>query len=133
MTALALLLITATAATGGCHGIRVDAIDGLVTKVTTRHDAYVRADPDLSAGDAAAHLSESALLHDLLENAPTAGFFGFGESRRVAGADIAPLIDSIGDRHDAYVAHDDALSPLLRDVYLHSTKILRRLVAADGG
>lgn len=52
----------------------------------------------------------------------------------IPAADIEPLIEVVGERHDAYVEADESLSEAQKGVALRSTALLRKVVqeARDG-
>lgn len=55
-------------------------------------------------------------------------FLGCGSPGMVRAEAIAPLVQAVADRHDAYVAADPALDELTRGVALDSSALLRAVV-----
>jgi hypothetical protein len=67
-----MLFLAATLALSGCSPagyVRAEAIDGLVTRICDRHDAYVKADPSLAADKRGTYLDSSKVLRQVLAEA----------------------------------------------------------------
>jgi len=102
--------------------IRTSGIEQSVLLLVTRHDQYVEADFEshvISASEHASQLAQSARLIRALEVAPIG---------LVKGADIKTDLLAVAERHDAHVLGDANLEPSRKQVYLMTSRVLRRLV-----
>lgn len=71
VTLICLLLAIGLLSLSGCGGpgIKPEAIQGTLERVSARHDAYVLADPALDGDDRVRHLRDTELLRKVVQTA----------------------------------------------------------------
>lgn len=107
-------LILLAVATGCSTQIRTDPIRPTLSRIISRHDAYVHADITLGPAPRQATLAQSAYLAGQLAG-PTMPSTASG------------VFDLVAVRHDAYVNADPKLDDLHRRVDLRDTALIRQI------
>lgn len=121
---LTLLLLFALASVGCAGQVTVAAVSDAIggpDSVTGRHDAYVQDDESLSEVERSTYLAEAATVVAAVEGAVAE------QEKMVDARPIVEMVDGVVDRHNSYMALDEGLSQVAKEIFINEAVLLRRV------